>query len=91
MRRAALITFGLLIVLPLVYLDPVAIVLLDVEFLLAIATVAFTMSRENLRLLRHRLAVGDTAALLRAGWVMTREDPRSAWHGTGDLSRHAPA
>lgn len=86
MRRRLGILVGLAVVLPLVLLDPAAIVLLDVEFLLAVVTVGLTMSRENLRLWWHRIAVGDTVAFCRAGWRMTRERPRSAWDGTGDVS-----
>ncbi|MFO6454231.1 MULTISPECIES: hypothetical protein [unclassified Aeromicrobium] len=91
MRRVLMVLAGLVIVLPLVYLDPAAIVLLDVEFLIALVSVAWTMTRENLRLLWHRIAIGDTVAFVRAGWRMTRAEPRSAWHGTGDVSRILPA
>lgn len=86
MKRALKIAVGLLFVLPLIHLDPAAIVLLDVEFLMALTTVALTLTREHLRLLWHRIAIGDTVAFVRAGWQMTRRDPRTAWTGIGDVS-----
>jgi hypothetical protein len=86
MRRALLIVLGLVFVLPLVYLDPAAIVLLDAEFLVATVTVAVSMTRTHVRWLWHRVLTGDTAAFLRGAWHMTRLQPRSAWDGLGAFS-----
>lgn len=72
----AALLIGLVVVGSLVSVDPGAIALLNVEFLVAAGTVAVAMTRENAQVLGQRLLVSDTVMMVRVGWRMTREDPR---------------
>ena len=67
---------GLVVVASLVSVDPGAIALLNIEFLVAAGSVAMAMTRANLRAAAQWLLVTDTVMMLRVGWRMTREDPR---------------
>lgn len=67
---------GLVVVGSLVAVDPGAIALLNVEFLMVAGSVAVAMTRENVRVLWRWLLISDTVMMLRIGWRMTREDPR---------------
>ncbi len=67
---------GLVVVGSLVAVDPGAIALLNVEFLMVAGSVAVAMTRANVRVLWHRVLLSNTVMILRVGWRMTREDPR---------------
>lgn len=66
----------MVLVSSLVTVDPGAIALLNVEFLMAAGAVAMAMTRDSARILWHRLLVSDVVVMMRVGWRMTREDPR---------------
>ena len=72
----AALLVGLVVVGSLVSVDPGAIALLNVEFLVVAGSVAVAMTRENARVAWQRLLMSDTVMMLRVGWRMTREDPR---------------
>jgi len=74
--RWSSVLIGLVVVGSLVAVDPGAIALLNVEFLMVAGSVAVAMTRENVRVLWRWLLISDTVMMLRIGWRMTREDPR---------------
>lgn len=82
MKRRLLLVLGLVAVLPLVAVDPaLAFLLLDAELLTLLGSVGLTMTTVDVRLALTRLTGAVTTSLpvleLRAGWRLTREEPRS--------------
>lgn len=81
-KRRLLLVLGLVAVLPLVAVDPaLAFLLLDAELLTLLGGVGLTMTAADVRLGVSRLARAVATSLpvleLRAGWRLTREQPRS--------------
>jgi hypothetical protein len=73
-----LVLLGAAAIMPLVAIDPAAVVLLfDVEFLVMTASAGLAMLRGDGRVLLDHCANSLTVLALRAGAAMTREDPRS--------------
>lgn len=69
---------GVLVVLPLVAVDPAMVALLvDVELLAAFGGAGLLFLRGEGRLVVDRLATSLPVLEVRAGWGLTREDPGS--------------
>ena len=82
MKRRLLLVLGLVAVLPLVAVDPaLAFLLLDAELLTLLGGVGLTMTAADVRIALTRLAGALATSLpvleVRAGWRLTREEPRS--------------
>lgn len=76
--RHSLQALGLLVVLPLVAVDPALVGLLfDAEFLALLGTVGLGLLRGDARVLLRRMSQNQFVTELRVAVVLTRERPRS--------------
>ena len=77
-RQRGLVALGLLVVAPLVLVDPAAAVLLfDLELLALLGSAGLGLARDDLRLALARVRCAPSVVLFAAGVRLTREDPRS--------------
>jgi hypothetical protein len=81
MRRWLLLILGAVCVLPLAAVDPaMALLLLDVEFLVALGSGGVILLRGDARVAWHRFLDTPTVLIFRAGVRLTRESPASLLH-----------
>lgn len=78
LTRRFLHVLGLAAVLPLVAVDPAAVVmLLDAEFLALVGGAGLALLRGDAEIVLHRILSSAVVMDLRTGFVLTREEPRS--------------
>lgn len=80
-RRGAWV-LGLVVVAPLVAVDPAVVVLLfDVELLVLLGSLGLRMTRDDLAVLWHRVLASQVVIDTRAGWRLSWQEPRTLLHG----------
>ena len=81
-RRRGLWALGLVVVAPLVAVDPAAVVLLfDAELLVLLGSLGLRLTRDDLAMAWHRVLASQVVIDTRAGARLSWQEPRTLLHG----------